>query len=267
MLLFPLRSFAILLGVFMVSAAGCTDSVPFASPEPTFQSAVTITKTIGTTIPKPAPGIKITVTESPAKIFRGEYRWAEYRQNITQTLPPNPRYQWEYPVKIERSAEIYQGIPSIHESTTSLLDYPEWVGGSLINTEKGWIIVTDLYFDVSTNNILGGTTTETVKGTSKPVTIIPPDNQFSRENQPSWVLGITPFNEMNITLTDKGIESVTVPAGTYPDARTYSGSFSDGTPITFWVVPGIPVPVQYRFPNKYLEGEDPVQSYELMGWG
>jgi hypothetical protein len=30
---------------------------------------------------------------------------------------------------------------------------------------------------------------------------------------------------------------------------------------------GIPVPVQYQFPNKYLDGVDPYQSYELKGWG
>jgi hypothetical protein len=267
MLFFPLCRIAILLVVIMVSVAGCTDSVPSASSEPASQSTATITKTIGTTISQPATSIMITVTESPVKIFNGEYHWVEYRKNITQTLPPNPRYQWEYPVKTERSAGIYQGVPSIHEKITSILDYPEWVGGSLINTEKGWIIVTDLYFEVPTNKILGGTTTETIKGTLKPATNLPADKQFSRENQPSWVLGITPYSEMNITLTDKGTESVTVPAGAYPYAHKYSGNFRDGTPITFWIVPDIPVPVQYRFPNKYLDGEDPVQSYELKGWG
>ena len=74
------------------------------------------------------------------------------------------------------------------------------------------------------------------------------------------------MGEMNTTLTDRGVETVTVPAGTYAGARKYTGSFRDGTPITFWVVPGIPVPVQYQFPNRYLDGVDPFQSYELMKW-
>jgi hypothetical protein len=264
---FPHRNIAILLVVLVVSVAGCTHSVPSVSSEPAPQTTATIIKTIGITISQPATNIKITVTESPVKIFNGEYHWGEYRKNITQTLPPNPRYQWEYPVKTERSLEIYQGVPAIHEKITSILDYPEWVGGTLIKTEKGWIIVTDLYFEVSTNKILGGTSTETIKGILKPTANLPAGEQFSRENKPSRELGITPFGEMDITLTDEGTESVTVPAGTYPDARKYTGTFRDGTPITFWVMPGVPVPVQYQFPNKYLDGEDPFQSYELMGWG
>ena len=80
-------------------------------------------------------------------------------------------------------------------------------------------------------------------------------------------MGITPFGEMNIILTYEGTEPVTVPAGTYPDARKYTGKFRNGTLITFWVVPGIPVPVLYQFPNKNLDGVDPFQSYELKGWG
>jgi hypothetical protein len=91
--------------------------------------------------------------------------------------------------------------------------------------------------------------------------------EHSRENNPDGEMGITPFGDLNITLTDQGTESVTVPAGTYPDARKYTGNFYDGTPITFWVAPGVPVPVQYQFPNKYLDGEDPFQSYELKGYG
>ena len=80
-------------------------------------------------------------------------------------------------------------------------------------------------------------------------------------------MGIAPFGEMNINLTYQGTEPVRVPAGTYPAARKYTGNFRDGTPIAFWVAPGIPVPVQYQFPNKYLDGVDPYQSYELKGWG
>ena len=80
-------------------------------------------------------------------------------------------------------------------------------------------------------------------------------------------MGITPFGEMNITLTYEGIETVTVPAGSYSNVRKYTGNFHDGTPITFWVAPGVPVPVQYQFPNKYMDGVDPFQSYELKGWG
>jgi hypothetical protein len=101
----------------------------------------------------------------------------------------------------------------------------------------------------------------------KPATDFQINDQFSREDRPGGYLGIEPFGEMNVTLTYKGIETVTVPAGTYSNARKYTGNFLDGTQIKFWVVPNIPVPVQYQFPNKYIDGVDPFQSYELKGWG
>jgi len=147
------------------------------------------------------------------------------------------------------------------------MDYPEWAGDKLLKTPKGWITVTDRYFDKSTNKFLGGTTTETIKGTTKPAIDLPTDEQFGLEDRPTYEMGITPFGEMNITLSYDSTESVTVPAGTYSNARKYTGNFRDGTPISFWVAPGIPVPVQYQFPNKYLDGVDPFQSYELKGWG
>jgi len=75
------------------------------------------------------------------------------------------------------------------------------------------------------------------------------------------------FREVNTSLTDEGTESVTVPVGTFPDARKYIGKFHDGTPITFWVAPGIPVPIRYEYSNKYLDGIDPLQVFELKGWG
>ena len=31
----------------------------------------------------------------------------------------------------------------------------------------------------------------------------------------------------------------------------------------FWVVEGVPVPVRYQFPNKYLDDVEPFQSNEL----
>jgi hypothetical protein len=147
-----------------------------------------------------------------------------------------------------------------------MLDYPEWVGDKLVHSPNGWIIVTDTFYDTLKNTFLGVSSSETIKGVKKPASEIPPGTSFNREEKPGGEMGITPFGEMDIILTYEGTESVTVPAGTYPDARKYSGKFHDGTPITFWVVPGIPVPVRYQFPNKDLDGVDPFQSYELKGW-
>jgi len=266
------RIFIVYILIIAAVSVGCTDarslsSQVTSSPAPEIISTPAVLK--NTIIPPPpAPAITAGTTTAPAqaKVF-GTYRWVEYRNNITQTLPPNPRYQWEMHERVERSRETYTGTPSIHYKITETADYPEWVGSVLTHTANGSIRVTDRYYEASTNTFLGGTTTETIMGTAKPRANLPAVEQFSREDRPSYEMGITPFGEMNITLTGGGTESVVVPAGTYPNARTYTGRFRDGTPVTFWVAPGIPVPVRYQFPNKYLDGEDPFQSYELIGWG
>jgi hypothetical protein len=263
--------FAIFLIITAVFFAGCTDSAAQAPSVTPPQITSTIAKTTGTppitTTRQPAITVQVTATENPVRIFTGDYRWVEYRNNNTVTMPPNPRYQWEYALKAERSSSNYKGIPAIRFKITSTSDYSEWVGDKLTHTANGRIAVSDTYYNISTNKFLGGTWSETLKGIVKPATDLPVNGQFSREDRPGGYLGIEPFGEMNITLTYEGIETVIVPAGTYSNARKYTGKFHDGTPITFWVAPGVPVPVQYQFPNKYMDGVDPFQSYELKGWG
>jgi hypothetical protein len=266
----PIGIITIFLVITAVVFAGCTDSAPSDTSVTTLQNTSTIPTTTGTPQVTPTRQQATTadgkVIENPVKVFNGDYRWVEYRNNNTVTMPPNPRYQWEYALKTERSSGSYQGIPAIHYKITSTSDYSEWIGDKLMHTTNGRIAVSDRYYDISSNKFLGGTSAETIKGIVKPVTDLPVNEQFSREDRPAYDMGIEPFGEMNITLIYQGTESVTVPAGIYPDARKYTGNFRDGTLITFWVAPGIPVPVQYQFPNKYLDGVDPFQSYELKGW-
>lgn len=261
--------------IFLITVAvlfsGCTDSAPSQPTTTTPQITPNVIKTpVSTAVTiarQPATTVGVKKTVNPVKIFTGDYHWVEFRKNNTVTMPPNPRYQWEYIVKAERNDDNYKDIPAIHFKITSTSDYAEWVGDKLVNTPNGQISVSDIYYNRSTNAFLGGTWTETIKGVLKTANYSTYYVQQSREGKPGGDMGITPFGEMNITLTDKGTESVTVPAGTFPNARKYTGNFRDGTPVTFWVVPGIPVPVQYQFPNKYMDGVDPFQSYELKGWG
>ena len=259
----------IFLVITAVVFAGCTNPAPSELSVTTPQIPVTETRTLVTapTTVNPQETItQINTKNSSIKVFNGDYHWVEYRNNITQTLPPNPRYQWKKNERVERFRDDYKGIAANHYKITTTLDYPEWVGDTLIHSENGWIIVSDSYYDTLENTFLGGTSSETIKGVKKPLTEIPAGTSFNREEKPGGEMGITPFGEMNIILIYEGTESVTVPAGTYPEARKYTGKFHDGTPITFWIVPGIPVPVRYQFPNKDLDGLDPFQSYELKSW-
>ncbi len=263
--------FTILLVMGAIVSSGCTDSALSGPSVNTPQIVPTVIDTTDSpvaTIPRqPVTTAEVKVTGNPVRVFTGGYHWVEYRKNNTVTLPPNPRYQWEYAVKAERTDDTYKGTPAIRFRITSTSDYGEWVGDKLVNTPDGQISFSDIYYDRTSDLFLGGTWTETIKGVTKTADYSAYYAQQSREGKPNGDMGITPFGEMNITLADKGTESVTVPAGTFPNARKYTGNFRDGTPVTFWVVPGIPVPVQYQFPNRYMEGVDPFQSYELKGWG
>jgi hypothetical protein len=267
----PVGIVASILIIAAVIFAGCTSSAQSSS---TFTPQVTATVTTPagtptvTTARPPSATITAKATASPlaAITIFGEYKWGEYRNNITQTLPPNPRYQWEIATRIERSSGSYKGTPALHEKIIQTFDYAEWVDHQLVTTKNGTVCITDRFFNASTDEILGGSMTETIKGVAQPEAVFSL-GEYQRDDTPISTTGIMPFGEMNVTLTDKGTESVTVPAGTYPTARKYIGKFHDGTPITFWVVPGIPVPVQLRFPNKNLDGENPIQSFELRGWG
>lgn len=269
---FSLEIIAIFSVVISIVFAGCTDStssVPSATP----QITATAMKTTG--IPsiaaarQPATTVQVTATERPVRIFYGEYHWVEYRLNSSTTMTPNPRSSWEYTIRMEQSRETYKDNPAIHYRITTISDYPECCIDNIATKIKdGRVSVEDSYYDASTDKLLGETYSETIKGVlQSPENYTAYYSHHKREDGPAGEMGITPFGEMNITLIDLGTESVTVPAGTYPEARKYSGKFHDGTPITFWIAPGVPVPVRYEFPYKEMEGVDPFQSYELKGWG
>lgn len=258
---------AFFLVIVVVSLAGCTDAAPLVTGIPA-PPAPQVTMVVTASVIQSVTTVQVTATKSPARIFNGEYHWVEYRLKSSTTMPPNPRSSWLYNIKMERSAEVYNGSPANHYKTTIISDYPVLANDIVTIVKDGSISVEDLYFNPSTNSYLGGKYSETIKGVLQP----PQDySEFnSRHNQvdsPGGWLGFSPFCEMNVTLADLGTESVIVPAGSYPDARKYSGKFRDGTPITFWVAPGVPVPVRHEFPYKAMDGVDPFQSYELKGWG
>ncbi|MDO9326505.1 MAG: hypothetical protein Q7T80_16265 [Methanoregula sp.] len=262
----------ILLVITAVLFAGCTGQDEPVVPEQVPQTITHVSMSSGTAamtqVPHPVTTVQVTTTENPVKVFNGKYNWVEYRENSSVTMPPNPRSSWIYDIKMERTEENYLGSPAVHEKFTILSDYPELSNNSVTITKDGSIEITDIYFHRSTNKYLSGKWSRRVKGVEQ----TPEDYSdfYSRHNQednPSGWLGIEPFCEPNTTLTGMRTESITVPSGTYTDVRVYSGKFRDGTPITLWVAPDVPVPVRYEIPNKNLDGEDPLQLFELKGWG
>lgn len=251
----------ILFVITAVLLAGCTDQDEPGVPEQVKQTFTQVITTHGTPamtpVPHPATTDQVTTTMSPIKIFNGEYHWAEYRINDSSTFPPNPRKGWEYDAKIERSYEVHDGVPAVHEKIL------------VTDDEFTFRLTTDSYFERATKRFQGGTIEIRDKDRNPPLTspeIIPADMTYREGYHRSWLI-ISPFENFNTSLSFEGVESITVPAGTFPNARKYSGKlFDDDAPITFWISEGIPVPVQYQPLNPEIEGVDPVQIFELKGW-
>jgi hypothetical protein len=261
----------ILLVITAVLFAGCTGQDEPVVPEQVQRTVTPDSRSTGTpaatAIPQSVTTIQVTETESPVKIFNGEYHWVEYRINNTATYVPGTRTQWEYVAKNERSSELYDGIPAIHEKITVTGDRYDWKDGKRITLKNAFHMTENLYFERSTKRFLGGTIDISDAGVDKPEEILHGDEICCEKCSRSW-LEINPFEEMNISLSAQGLESVTVPAGTYPAARKFTGNLLEGTPITFWVSEGIPVPVQYRIQNlPGMDGKDRIQMFELRGWG
>ncbi|NMB78636.1 MAG: DUF3108 domain-containing protein [Methanomicrobiales archaeon] len=267
-------SVAVSLIILAVVLAGCTHpappQVPTATPVIVEFSAQSPSElhNAQTSVPQPVTTVQVTASNKPVRIFNGEYLWVEYRMNNSAILPPNPRLSFFYTVRMERSFTNYHGIPAIHEKYITISDYSELTGDSLTHVKDGKKTVENLYFTESTDKFLGGTRLETTLGVEKTLEELSGFYvQHQKEDCPAGGLGIIPFSEMNIILIDDGSESVIVPFGTYPDARKYSGKFSDGTPITFWVTSEVPVPIQFQFSDRREDGFDPLDLYELTGWG
>ena len=261
----------VLLVLLAAIGAGCTGTSPSASPATPVRGASTTASPSATPVITSAPQTQTIAAAAPARniptVFTGSYHWAEYRNNMSTTMPPNPRFQWETQNRVERSLCTWQGNPAVCYKTTQTGDYSEWVGGKLVDTKNGESILAGETYGTDSDTLLAGTLTDTIKGVPQRPVDLTAEKPYRREDRPNGLMGISPFSEMNITLTFEGTEKISVPAGTFPEARTYSGTFLDGCGITFWVSDGVPVPVQYRIANKYIDGEDPVQQYELKGWG
>jgi hypothetical protein len=224
-------------------SAGCTGSVPPASSDTTPQITVAATETNQTpttaivaeamtnptavSISKPdgelKPGDKVNSTD----VFSRNYSWCEYQENVTSEMPPNGIVQRIYFSRIERTIDDYNGAPAIHYKS--------------ISEGKGWNVISNHYIDTSINNQLGGTIINTRDGKIDSIEnyTAEPLNQENR-----------PFGEKIHTFVYQCTESVTVPAGTFPEARKYIHYNPDNTVgCTYWFAPDIPVPVLYQYSN------------------
>ena len=264
----------LLLVISAVLFAGCTSqNEPPASeqvtqtnnPVSTPDESTAATPTISTiSTAQSSPTIK------PVAIFTAEFHQVDYQWTHSSSLTSGTRSSSVSTIHMERSQDTYKNTPALREKYTIVSDYPEYVNNVSTMVKGGWVGTQNLYYDASTGSYFGGTWSESVQGIVKKQEEYNGTAYAQRrpEDHPAGSLGIAPFGEMNISFTDEGVESVTVPYGSYPDARNYSGTYKNGMPIAFWVASGVPVPVKYQYSDgEDSDGKDPLDVFELTGWG
>ena len=223
---------AVMFVVIAVAAAGCASTSPSSSNSAQASGA----PSSGTTSPSAASSSSPQVgsTSSASSIFSTNYNWMEY-----QTSANYNGKQSTMDMKYERSTGDYQGSPAVHVELTMTS-----------SSNGGTNSVIDYYWDTAMDKLLGGTMTMTVNG--KTMTISIPAEELTQAQATNFHTG---------TLTFAGVESVTVPAGTYPAASKYTET-TNGVDVTFWSAPGVPVPV--KMASSSSSGSS---TSELVGYG
>jgi cytoskeletal protein RodZ len=220
---------AVMLVVIVVAVAGCASTSPSTSNQANGAPSSGTTSSGAGSSSTPQVGS----TMSASSVFGSSYNWIEY-----QTSTTSGGKQMTMDMKYERSTGDYQGTPAVHVKMT------------MTSSTGGTNGVFDYYYDTAMDKLLGGTMTMTVNG--KTMTIDIPAEQLTQAQATNFHSG---------TLTFAGVEPVSVPAGTYPIASKYTES-TNGTDVTFWSAPGVPVPVKIT-----ASSSSGSSTSELVGWG
>lgn len=206
-----------------------------------------LTKSTGSSL---TPGTLV----SKADLFgTPSLKWEEYK--TTPEIKGLPRY--EETTRHEYSNEVYDGKPVMHDNFTYVI-YP-----SGTSPEDGQINIDDIYYDDLRNVVYYHRT------------VI--QNNEILENRELQINGLENRASPDCSgemwapeYTYLGTETVTVPAGTFPNAGKYVEKITDdpmygkNATSTHWFAPGVPVEVK-----RVLEGSDKGIRFtdELTGWG
>jgi len=273
-------------------AAGCTDTLP-AGQETTLSDSARQGTQSPETLPTAVPTARQTSTISPVSTTPAcaypplnPWTWVpkSYLSSGKMTLPPAPgtqvskadlfgtpslnweEYEYSQQIKglpdsygtsrVAKTVEDTNGLAVIHENHTYRLHLKG-------NGDDVWdATMDDMYYDTYGN--MQSMHRRVIK-----------DGSFleDRDYPPADMKRGTPDCTGTIfspVYTYIGTGSVTVPAGTYPDAMEYSEKttddpdYSKNTTITYWFAHGVPVPVKW-----VLEDHDKglLFTYELKRWG
>jgi hypothetical protein len=191
-----------------MAVAGCTILSP-SSP------AATTTPGGATT----APTTAATAKPSGVTLFdMGKFSWYEYKTSAAGM---------DMTTKTETGTASYGGVSNARRLKSTM---------TTGTGEQAMVTESDMYFNPTTNALLGGHTKATMGGATLYDKDIP-------ANDPSYAKSDYSGQASTAVPVPAGIESVTVPKGTYPTAQKYTITTGDGT-VSYWIAPGVPVPVQ-----------------------
>jgi hypothetical protein len=179
------------------------------------------------------------------------HTWHEY--NYTQDIPGHPHAGGTW--RFEISNEEYEGKPAVHERTIRTLH------SDGTPPEQDMETIKDYYFD-EFHVLLAGHDHTVNKAGDGSDTPYPGD--------PGSGMPDCSGDLFSLKFTYLGTETVTVPAGTFPNARKYKRNMSDVPTLsktgfaTYWFAPGVPAPIRIvtEDPKK-----DELLTRELKGWG
>ena len=250
---FKILIMAVAILIAAAISVGCTENEKQTTPTRENTPKVTEITAQATVVPEETteqstggelkPGDQV----SSATVTNNNFTCYEYRENTTSQTPEGNIVQFVTINRNEYSKSEYNGEPAILLKITHN------------SVNRGWSSVSEYYYDETRTRRLYGII---VTNRENEAPII---EELAAEDIDSGNYG---FFGKNVTLTYLGTESVTVTAGTFPDAGKYSYHYPKGNfDVTYWFSPGIPVPVLSRLKPTVFAGCEGLESNELIAWG
>lgn len=196
----------------------------------------------------PAPGSHVSYADL---VGTPSLNWKEY----TFTMQTQDSSQSGGSMRTEISKENYHGKPAVHKKYTYII-HTSGLPPTMDDTS-----IYDTYYD-SDNNVLYNHQQVVRNGVTLEDREIPVDNTDRSPDCSEWI-----WAPKYMYL---GIDPITIPAGTFPDAMKYTTVTSDDHPDseittgTFWFAPGVPVEVKRIFIDRQRGS---LFTMELTGWG
>jgi hypothetical protein len=196
----------------------------------------------------PAPGSNVSYADL---VGTPSLNWIEY----TFTTQTQDSSQSGGSMRTEISKENYHGKPAVHKKYTYII-HTSGLPPAMDDTS-----IYDTYYD-NDNNVLYKHQQVVRNGVTLEDSEIPVDSTNSTPDCSEWIWALK--------YTYLGIDPITIPAGTFPEALKYTTITPDDNPDseivsgTFWFVPDVPVEVKRILINRERGS---LFTMELTGWG